>query len=128
MSEPLVIVGNGMAAARLVDELTRCAPAGSRPRQRLLRVSIGELSNRAYHAGETYAVGDITTGPGSTRASSNHGLLLDATPHQARRSAAIGGSSNLAGSPAPRDAEAEFLACECRSRWLRQRSATGIRR
>ena len=25
MSEPLVIVGNGMAAARLVDELTRCA-------------------------------------------------------------------------------------------------------
>ena len=27
MSEPLVIVGNGMAAARLVDELTRCALA-----------------------------------------------------------------------------------------------------
>ena len=25
MSEPLVIVGNGMAAARPVDELTRCA-------------------------------------------------------------------------------------------------------
>jgi nitrite reductase (NADH) large subunit len=25
VSEPLVIVGNGMAAARLVDELTRCA-------------------------------------------------------------------------------------------------------
>ena len=25
MSEPLVIVGNGMAAARLVDELTRTA-------------------------------------------------------------------------------------------------------
>ena len=25
MSEPLIIVGNGMAAARLVDELTRCA-------------------------------------------------------------------------------------------------------
>ena len=25
MSEPLVIVGNGMAAARLVDELTRVA-------------------------------------------------------------------------------------------------------
>jgi hypothetical protein len=26
VSEPLVIVGNGMAAARLVDELTGCAP------------------------------------------------------------------------------------------------------
>ena len=25
MSEPLVIVGHGMAAVRLVDELTRCA-------------------------------------------------------------------------------------------------------
>jgi len=25
VSEPLVIVSNGMAAARLVDELTRCA-------------------------------------------------------------------------------------------------------
>jgi len=27
VSEPLVIVGNGMAAARLVDELTGCALA-----------------------------------------------------------------------------------------------------
>ena len=27
MSEPLVIVGHGMAAMRLVDELTRCALA-----------------------------------------------------------------------------------------------------
>lgn len=25
MSEPLVIIGNGMAAARLVDELAKCA-------------------------------------------------------------------------------------------------------
>jgi NAD(P)H-nitrite reductase large subunit len=27
VSEPLVIVGHGMAAVRLIDELTRCAPA-----------------------------------------------------------------------------------------------------
>jgi len=31
VSEPLVIVGNGMAAARLDDELTRCALDEPRP-------------------------------------------------------------------------------------------------
>ena len=33
MSEPLVIVGNGMAAARLVDELAK-----GRPMEKILRV------------------------------------------------------------------------------------------
>ena len=55
MSEPLVIVGNGMAAARLVDELTRCALArhtiaviGDEPRLAYNRVLLSSVL-----AGET---------------------------------------------------------------------------
>jgi len=43
MSEPLVIVGNGMAAARLVDELTACAPG------RYAITVIGEEPSLAYN-------------------------------------------------------------------------------
>ena len=55
MSEPLVIVGNGMAAARLFDELTRCALArhtiaviGDEPRLAYNRVLLSSVL-----AGET---------------------------------------------------------------------------
>ena len=55
MSEPLVIVGNGMAAARLVDELTGCALArnaiamiGDEPRLAYNRVLLSSVL-----AGET---------------------------------------------------------------------------
>jgi NAD(P)H-nitrite reductase large subunit len=55
VSEPLVIVGNGMAAARLVDELTRCALArhtvaviGDEPRLAYNRVLLSSVL-----AGET---------------------------------------------------------------------------
>ena len=55
MSEPLVIVGNGMAAALLVDELTRCALArhaiaviGDEPRLAYNRVLLSSVL-----AGET---------------------------------------------------------------------------
>ncbi len=50
MSEPLVVVGNGMAATRLVDELTREAPSrydvtviGSEPRSSYNRVLLSAL-------------------------------------------------------------------------------------
>ena len=52
MSEPLVIVGHGMAAVRLVDELTRCALArhtiaviGDEP-----RLAYNRVQYRAYAA------------------------------------------------------------------------------
>src|SRR5712675_2315580 len=55
VSEPLVIVGNGMATARLVDELTRCALArhaiaviGDEPRLAYNRVLLSSVL-----AGET---------------------------------------------------------------------------
>ena len=55
MSEPLIIVGNGMAAARLVDEPTRCALArhaiaviGDEPRLAYNRVLLSSVL-----AGET---------------------------------------------------------------------------
>ena len=55
MSEPPAIVGNGMAAARLVDELTRCALArhtiaviGDEPRLAYNRVLLSSML-----AGET---------------------------------------------------------------------------
>ena len=55
MGEPLVIVGNGMAAARLFDELTRCALArhtiaviGDEPRLAYNRVLLSSVL-----AGET---------------------------------------------------------------------------
>ena len=43
MSEPLVIVGNGMAATRLVDELTRTAPG------RYAITVVGEEPSIAYN-------------------------------------------------------------------------------
>ncbi len=66
MSEPLVIVGNGMAAARLVDELVKCALGryaiaviGDEPRLAYNRVLLSSVL-----AGET-ASHDIELKPGS---------------------------------------------------------------
>src|SRR5712664_4540896 len=66
VSEPLVIIGNGMAAARLVDELTRCALGryaiaviGDEPRLAYNRVLLSSVL-----AGET-ASHDIELRPAS---------------------------------------------------------------
>src|ERR1700712_4456866 len=58
MSEPLVIIGNGMAAARLVDELAKCALGryavaviGDEPRLAYNRVLLSSvLAGEATHA------------------------------------------------------------------------------
>jgi hypothetical protein len=62
VSEPLVIVGNAIAAARLVDELTGCALARNAPANRITRRA--RVSNRHFRGRplECRAAGDGVRG------------------------------------------------------------------